>query len=1483
MTNRDLDNLDAPPPVPEPVVDPAIEAREPGKRDRISPGLIEALLLLAIVAVALLLRFRGIQWGTGYYLHPDELFMTSVVANISFPSGFGEYLDSATSPLNPFNHGTGYIYGTFPLFAAKFIGSFTDYTAVHNAHIPGRWLSAIADTGTVVMVWWAGRMLWNRWTGLLAALLMAFTVLNIGAAHYFTTDSWSTFFAAASFAFVLAAWKHPRWVFYALAGIMVGLAAASKPTLFAAFGFLVLPALETIRLSGWRGLLPRWSNLENGDDRKSFPVILASALAFFVAIWTIRLAQPYMFEGPSLFSFRLDSRWVADVDFWRVVQSGEFDYYPGVQWAERTPMLYILKNMVLWGMGPGLGLLALGGLGWHLWTIVAARRWPSWITLGLVGWVCFFLVYFGIALSKTQRYYLPAYPFLVLFAAAAIFAMVQWAWRRGSLRLPLTSWKVRFPRWCHPGIVLPVIAVATTMFYGTAYVSVFSNEQTRVSASEWIVANVPDGSSIAWEYWDLTLPVGVPSLAGHSYDQPILHLYANEDQNKLTEIIGTLQRTEYIVLSSGRLSDSIPRMPWRYPMATRYYEALFSGELGFDQVAHFTSPPELFGIEIDDRSAEEALTVYDHPEVTIFRKSERWDAKAAWYMLNDALGHGGLDIRPVQTQPAHMMLDADDQQTVREHSSWSSIFDPGSITNSLPVVFWYLALQVLVLPMAAILWRVAPWLPDRGYAISKTVGLFGVSWVAWWLATIRWVDFGIVAISIAWLAVFAGAVLALWGRSHAFLAEMRAAWRWIAATEALLLVGYLAMAWSRAHHPDLWVPGRVGTQLQDMATFNAMARTPFFPAYDPWLADGTIHDFTFGYVPWAVMTRVTGIVPETAYSLSLATLGALVIVNGWMASSVLIARLRRGEAGWTAMGGGLLAPVLLLGIGSWRMAQRVGAGDWGPNFEGTAGDALRGLWRTITSNPTVPAGAWHSTDTFVGPGTLEFPLLSFLTGEMAIQHLSMPIVLAGVVVVFGFLSRESPDSAPESNVLGSFGGWRSAGAFLAMLGIVAGWSLAANPVQGVALLGLGGLLMLLLAGARHEWSNFWAILRDAGVAIVVVGVVAGVSIAPFLASYGTLASTTEPLAQTISSGDYIGHFGALVAIAGGYLLWQAWSLGSFARFDAGLGWIGAAGISMLAVATLGLGYLTGNLAILLLLAILLVGGLVWYCQNDASHLPILGSLTLVLVLGVVANRLRFASWTDQQNIPLQLSQMSWLVLAVVAAPMVATMVVAGWQRARLLRMAGKRGAVGAWGMAVVLVVGAGGVYPTLALPDRADDRLVQQSATLDAYTFMEGGQLAVNASDMPVAPYDLSGDLAAIEWMRENLVGLPTIAEAPGAANGWAGRISALTGFPTVIGVMPVQMQQRPGMGRLVDWRYTDIFELYASAQPFVEIEPILQDYGIQLIYVGALERATYPAASMAKFDEAVAEGHLEVVYQADEVTIYAYAGARDSREPFDP
>jgi uncharacterized membrane protein len=113
--------------------------------------------------------------------------------------------------------------------------------------------------------------------------------------------------------------------------------------------------------------------------------------------------------------------------------------------------------------------------------------------------------------------------------------------------------------------------------------------------------------------------------------------------------------------------------------------------------------------------------------------------------------------------------------------------------------------------------------------------------------------------------------------------------------------------------------------------------------------------------------------------------------------------------------------------------------------------------------------------------------------------------------------------------------------------------------------------------------------------------------------------------------------------------------------------------------------------------------------------------------------------------------------------------------------------------------------------------------------------------------------------------------------------VSALTGFPAVLGSVPVQNQQRPGMERLVAWRSTDIATVYGSIEDFASVEPILQDYGVQVIYVGPLERVTYGQRSLAKFDEAVGNGGLEVLYDAGDVTIYGYAGGRLARAPYDP
>ncbi len=1415
--------------------------------------LTSAWCLIPIAAVALALRFIGIGWGGNHYTHPDELFMTMVAVEIDGPGSLGGYLDTATSPLNPYNgRFDSYVYGTFPLFAAKLLGAITGNDVFGNGHLPGRWLSAIADTGSVLLVYGIGRRLFGRIAGTLGAVLLAFTMLHIQAAHFFTTDAMSAFLATATFALILRAGDRRGFLWYALAGLAAGLAAASKPNLLIAFGLLALPLLEAIRTGGWRSVMPVPSSLFSRDERpRSSPVLPATALAGFVAIWTFRFAQPYAFAGPTPFSFRLNPQWTTDLAFWQRAQAGTVDLPPSIQWAERTPVLFILDNLVRWGMGPGMGIAALTGLALVLVRIVTGRSWPSWWLVGMAGWVLFHILFFGTGLGKAQRYLLPAYPLLAVLAGLALDRLIAWA--RRSAPLPRQG-ALRFPRWLHPGYLLPALVVVSTVLYGVAFTTIFTREHTRVVASEWIFSNVPAGSTIATEYWDFGLPLALPDEDVRQYQTFPLDLYKTDSTEKLSKLIGQLNRTDYIVISSNRLFDSIPRMPWRYPMTTAYYEALFAGELGFERVAHFTSFPELFGVALDDRGAEESLTVYDHPEVLIFRKSAAWSDDAAWYRLNDALGRGGIPLLPAQTQPNRMMLDEAEQATLARTVTPFGIFGLDALSNRAPALFWYLALQLMTLPAILIFWRVLPRMPDRGYALAKTLGIAGVGWLAWFLTTTTPIQFGTDTIFVSWLAMLGLGVLAVRSRMPEFRADLRPRRAWIVVTELLFGGVFAVAAGLRALGSDRLSLDSGRSSLLDLGVLTATIRTREFPPYDPWLAGGTVHDTYLGYVPWAAVARLTGIAPGTAYSLTIATLFALLCLNAWIAGAFLIARIRprwegddadasvRGPGGYA-----LIAPLLLAGLGSLGFAWRFGnialdvLAARGPSaFFGndTVGSTALSL---------LPSLPWDSVASFLDNETLEFPLASFLSGDLGPTQLAMPLVVAAIAIGSGFVlaTPGGPDrtgAATGGPPMGIFGGVGGALQFAIPAGMLLGFVLTTNWLAAIPLLLLVAGLTLLAAGVAAEWRESWAIVRDTALLTLIVMATAGLAYGPFFDGYGRFPRGVETLPLARDLDQYLLHFGIPLSIVACYLVVLIWNATATATGSIG-GWA-AMGSGVAAAIVLGLAIVAGNVTLFLLLAMACVAVLLWLHQYEIGQLVLLGMVTLALGLGVVADRVQLIAPVGDATVQRQFWSVSWILLTIAAAPAL-TLLIADDPARRsvslppLVRNAGLT--------AIAVLIGIGAIYPALALPTRIASTQVDQSPWLE-------------------------GDRAAIAWLRESQAGTPTIVEAPGESESAppGGRISALTGFPTVIGQTSAQLPRRPGMEPVIERRANDVREIYSRPGSLALVDPLLREYGVDLIYVGPLERMTYDPAGLARFDTAVADGMLEVVYRADGVTIYS-------------
>jgi YYY domain-containing protein len=171
-----------------------------------------------------------------------------------------------------------------------------------------------------------------------------------------------------------------------------------------------------------------------------------------------------------------------------------------------------------------------------------------------------------------------------------------------------------------------------------------------------------------------------------------------------------------------------------------------------------------------------------------------------------------------------------------------------------------------------------------------------------------------------------------------------------------------------------------------------------------------------------------------------------------------------------------------------------------------------------------------------------------------------------------------------------------------------------------------------------------------------------------------------------------------------------------------------------------------------------------------------------------------------------------------------------------------------WQVSMVLLVAASMIYPILAIADKTN--YFNNEPTLNGIRWI--------ADFRP-------GDYAAIQWLRQNAPDGAVILEAPGAqyaAYQYTGRVSALTGLPTLLGWGGHQSQWR-GNYEVPARREPDINTLFNTSD-LQKTRELLDKYDITYVYVGPLERERYSPQGLNKFARL-----MEVVYQQDGVTIY--------------
>lgn len=706
------------------------------------------------------------------------------------------------------------------------------------------------------------------------------------------------------------------------------------------------------------------------------------------------------------------------------------------------------------------------------------------------------------------------------------------------------------------------------------------------------------------------------------------------------------------------------------------------------------------------------------------------------------------------------------------------------LTNDFGAVMeWWLTLLILAAVFYPLSFLLFSRFRDGGWLFSKAIGVAVSGWLLWYLSSMEWLRFTRTnAIIIVTVCLVLNGVLMFFlikKKKYEFSLERLSG---AVSSEVLFFVLFIIWCFLRGFKPEAY-----GTEkFMDYGFMTAMMRAEYMPPQDLWLAGETINYYYLGQYFATYLTKLSGVTVNLGYNLMLMSIAALgyampysIIAN--LTDMFLKDRYREKAEKYKAAvpAAGTVAGIAV----SLSSNAQYPVYKW---FLPHVRDLLGITAGMKEVGYTYPNYWFPNATRYIGyfPETTdktihEFPIYSFVLGDLHAHVVNIMFVLTVVAILLGFVQYRKKVTTPDLIKEAFSPAIIMIGFFIGLFHMTNYWD---YPIYFV----VSGAVILFSNLIKYEFKLKTLLLTAIQAAVILV--ISAIVCLPFTMSFDQISTSVKLCVDHTPLYQLIILWGIPVTTVIVFLVNRIRDIRSRGIFEE------KKPCKLFKI----------------------IGGL-----SDADLFALvlgLCAIGLVLIPEVIYVEDIYTGDYKRANTMFKLTYQAFIMFGMAMGYILTKLLIFGEKKGQRI-------------FAVIMLVLVGS---TTAYFFEATDAWYGKEWSIERNKGLDCTQFIYDESE---------SDAQLVDWLNENVEGTPVVLEANGASYTFYERVSALTGLPTVLGWRTHEWLWRSEASsdfppELTE-RENDIKALYTATDPEIA-RSVINKYDISYIVVGKTENDAY-------------------------------------------